>query len=154
MTVESSARPDRSAAVSVLGLGTLLLGGAYGALGSQLILAGATWAERAGDPWGPVITLFGLGPALVIAVGVAFLPLSILGLLAGAGIVLRKQAGRILAFVFAVLVILLGLIWATGGDQDAMDIALGAGQVLYGILAFVLLIRMRGEFSGLRVPTP
>jgi hypothetical protein len=99
------------------------------------------------EPWLPVLFL---GRIVVIAIGVAFLPLGLAGLLGGLGALLRKQWGRILTFILAVLAILLGPLWAVGGDQDATDIALGAAQVLYGILAFVILIRKGAEFSGLK----
>src|SRR5262245_17932726 len=133
-------RPSRSAAVTALGLITLLLGGAYAALGGRLISDGVSSAGRAGaDPWGPIATLFGLGPVILVAVGAAIVPLGLLGLLAGSGALLRKQWGRVLTFVLAGLAILLGLVWVGGGDRDATDIAIGAPQVLYGILAPVIL---------------
>ena len=47
----------------------------------------------------------------------AFLPLGILGLLAGSGILLRQQWGRILTLILAVLAILLGLVWVAGGTR-------------------------------------
>lgn len=133
--------------MTVIGLITLLLGGAYAAAGGRLILDGTSWAGRAeGDPWGPVSTLFGLGPAVLVAIGVAFLPLSLLGLAAGSGALLRQQWGRILTFILAVLAILLGLIWAVGGDREAADLAFGAAQISYGILAFLVLIGKGAEF--------
>ncbi len=76
-------------------------------------------------------------------VGIAFLPLGILGLLAGLGVLLRKQWGRILAFVLATLAVLLGLIWFSGVEnviEDTTDVGLGAAQLLYGILAFLILM--------------
>jgi hypothetical protein len=138
--------PSSRVAVTILGLITLLLGGAYAALGGQLILGGAGWLVKpGGDPWVQVIALGGIVPALIILLGIAFLVQGLLGLLAGSGILLRKAWGRILTFILAVLAILLGLVWVSGGD--ATDIALGAAQVLYGILAFVILIRKGAEFS-------
>jgi hypothetical protein len=80
---------------------------------------------------------------MVIVIGVVFLPLGILGLLAGLGAVLGKQRGRILTFILATLTILLGLIWISGVENvlpDSTDVALGAAQLLYGILAFVILM--------------
>jgi hypothetical protein len=77
--------------------------------------------------------------------------MGMLGLLAGVGVFLRKQWGRILAFVLAVLAVLLGLVWLGGGDRDVTEIALGTAQVLYGILALVVLIRKREAFSRPRI---
>jgi hypothetical protein len=149
MSTEVPGRPRKSVAVTILGLSTLLLGGGYGAQGGQLILAGTSWfaqpEQQQKAPLGPI------GPAVLIVFGVAFLPLGLLGLLAGAGVLLRNQWGRILAFVLAVLAILLGLVWLGGGDGNVTEIALGAAQVLYGILALAVLIRQREEFSRPRI---
>jgi hypothetical protein len=144
---------SKSVAVTIIGLITLLLGGAYAAFGGFLIFAGASWlGEPRKDPWEQMATLFGILPAFAVLIGVAFLPPGILGLLAGLGVLLRQQWGRILTFLLAVLAILLGLGWVAGSDWDATDIALGAAQVLYGILAFVTLIVRSAEFSGLSIP--
>jgi hypothetical protein len=141
----------KTVAVTVIGLITLLLGGAYAVLGGQLIWAGASWAGRAdGDPWGQFASLFGIIPALLIVVGVAFLLPSLLGLLAGSGALLREQWGRILTLILAGLAMPLGVVWMAAANQNAADIALGAAQVLYGILAFVILIGNGAEFSRLR----
>ena len=138
-------RPSNRIAVTVLGLITLLLGGVYAALGGQLILGGAGWfAQPSGDPWVQVIALGGIVPATIILLGIAFLVQGLLGLLGGSGVLLRRPWGRILTFILAVLAILLGLAWVSGGE--AADIALGAAQVLFGILAFVILIRKGAEF--------
>jgi hypothetical protein len=134
--------------VTALGLVTLLLGAAYAALGGQLIFAGVGWFVRMDrDPWAQIAGLFGLVPAIVIVIGVTFLPLGALGVLAGLGVLWRKPWGRILGFILAVPATLLGLLWASGADGGATEIALGAAQVLYGILAFLILIRKGAEFS-------
>lgn len=151
MHAAESAGPSNRAAVTVLALTTLGLGVAYAALGSDLIWGGATWAARAGgNPWGPVASHFGLGPILVVAVGVAFLPLGLLGLLAGTGALLRKPWGRTLTFLLAVLAILLGLAWVAGGDLGATDLVLGVAQFLYGILAIIILIKDGSTVSARR----
>src|SRR4029079_19217366 len=63
------------------GVLTLLLGAAYAVLSGQLILAGVSWAKQAhGDPWGPVASLFGIGPPHAIVLGVVLQPLGLLGL--------------------------------------------------------------------------
>jgi hypothetical protein len=133
--------------VTALGLSTLLLGGAYAALGAQLILAGSAWlAHPPEDPWGQIAGLFGIGPALIIALGVAFLLPGALGLVAAVGVLLRKGWARILTFILGILAVLLGLAWVGGGNQGVAAIALGAVQILYGILAFAVLIRKGAEF--------
>jgi len=151
MSTDAPAGPGKNVAATVIGLLTLLFGGAYAVAGGQLVWAGASWAEQAGDdPWGPVVTFFGLLPAIVIAVGVAFLLLGLVGLLAGVGVLLRKQWGRVLTFSLAALAVLLGVVWASGGEQGATEVALGMAQVLYGILAVVILIKNGAEFSTRR----
>src|SRR6185437_851772 len=109
--------PNTWVAVTLLGLITLLLGGAYAALGGCLILAGAGWfGPPGGDPWVQIIALGGIVPAMIILLGIAFLAQGLLGLLAGLWVLLRKQSGRILTFILGVLAILLGLAWVSGGD--------------------------------------
>jgi hypothetical protein len=139
--------------VTALGLSTLLFGGAYAALGGGLIIGGVNWFMHppSKEPMVRVITLGGIVPALIIVLGGAFLLPAFLGLLAGWGVLLRKQWGRILAFIVAVVAILLGLLWVSGSDPDANAIAIGAAQLLYSILAFVILIVKGAEFSRSRV---
>jgi hypothetical protein len=135
--------PTNHVAVTFLGVLTLLVRAAYAGFGGWLIFAGTSWfGQPREDPWQEMAGLFGIGPALVIIVGLAFLPAGVLGLLAGLGVVLRKQWGRVLTFNLAGLAVLLGLLWVGGSDHDAPDIAVGAVQVLYGILAFVILIAL------------
>jgi peptidoglycan/LPS O-acetylase OafA/YrhL len=82
-----------------------------------------------------------------MALGAAFLPPALLGLLAGWGVLRRRQWGRALAFVLAALALLLGLLWVCGGNGEPVDLALGGVQILYGIFATVVLTRRGAEFS-------
>jgi hypothetical protein len=120
---------------------TLLVGAGYTCFGAFLIFAGAGWlVQPDNEPWLPALFL---GRSITIVIGIAFLPLGILGLLAGLGSFLCKQWGHILTFILASLTILLGLIWISGVEnvlQDTTDVALGAAQLLYGILAFFILM--------------
>jgi hypothetical protein len=94
---------------------------------------------------------------LMTVIGVASLLQGVVGMLAGLGVLWRKQWGRIVTFILAVLAILWGLLFMGGSfeggafEQGATYIALGAAQLLYGILAFVILIQKRGEFSRPRI---
>jgi hypothetical protein len=152
MSNEVPVGPSKGVAVTILGVSTLLLGGSYAAFGAFLILAGAGWFVRPGDgPWLPALFI---GRSIAIVIGIAFLPLGTLGLLAGLGALLRKRWGRILSFATAVLATLLGLLWVSGVEdvrQDTPDVVLGAVQLLYGILAIVILIKNGTDFSRLRV---
>jgi hypothetical protein len=144
-------RSDNEVAVWVMGLLTLLFGGGYSALGGSLVVAGVAAPAHAraafGEDWAPLATLFGVIPAIFIAIGVGFLLLGILLLLAGLGLLWRNELARILTLILAVFVILLGLVLALVGRHDVATIAVGAVQVIYGILAFVILISRRTEFG-------
>lgn len=95
-------RPSKTVAVTVIGLITLLPGGYCTAFGGWAIFAGEDWlGHPSKDPWMQAFALGGIVPALLIVFGVAFLILGILGLLAGVGVLLRKQWGRILTFIMA-----------------------------------------------------
>lgn len=146
---------SKSVLVTVMGLITLLCGGGYAALGCCLIFAGAGWFVRPDpNPWDKVGAWFGLGAVLVTAVGIFLVVLlAIPALLAGLGILWRQRWARPLTSIVAVLAIFLGLLWISGVEdvrQDATDFALGVIQVLYGILALVILSMTHAEFSGPR----
>jgi hypothetical protein len=109
MSIEPLARLSKNVAVTILGAATLLAGGAYATCGAFLIVAGTGWLVRPeNEAWLPALFL---GQSIAIVIGVSFLPLGILGLLAGLGVLLRTQWGRILTFIFAALAVLLGLLW-------------------------------------------
>jgi hypothetical protein len=145
------AGPSKSVTVTVIALLTLLCGGGYAALGGSLILAGMGWFEQPDpDPWKQIGALFGILPVLLVVIGVPFLVLGILVLLAALGVLRRRQWGRIVTIIAAVPVMLLGLLWLSGVQDvrwDTTELALGVAQVLYGILALVILIRKSAEFS-------
>jgi hypothetical protein len=141
MSIEPPARQSKNVAVMLLGAATLLVGGAYAGFGAFLVLAGTGWlVQPNSEPWLPALFL---GRSIAIVIGIAFLPLGTLGLLAGLGVLLRKEWGRTLTLFFAAVAFLLGLVWVSGAEnvvQDATDVWVGAAQLLYGILAFLFLI--------------
>ena len=146
MSTLALARPSKSVAVTVLGLSTLLWGGAYAAWGGYFIFEGAAvlghlWATA------PVDGDFQRSFAhLAVVVGVVILLRGVLGLLGGLGVLMRKQWGRLLTLIVAVLAIWGGL-HSLGGRYPAIATA----QLLYGILAFVVLRKNSAEFSRPRV---
>jgi hypothetical protein len=158
---------SKSVAVTVIGLLTLLCGGGYVALGADFILGGAGWFLHPDpelvrvQPEPDMGIILGawltLGAAVLVVVGILLVLLGLLVLLAALGVLWRKQWGRILTYVVAVLAILLGLLCLSGvyGAQDVVQVttvlALGVPQVLYGILALVILSIRRADFSGSRV---
>jgi hypothetical protein len=146
--------PSKSVAVTVIGLITLLCGGGYAVLGGSFILGGAGWLVQPDPAMGPVLgTWLTFLAAVLGMVGVLFLLFGVLVLLAALGVLWRKQWGRILTYIVAVLAILLGLLCLIGIQDvvhDAIVLALGVAQVLYGILAVVILSMKRADFSGPR----
>jgi hypothetical protein len=152
MSIEPPARQRKSVVMMLLAAGTLLVGGAYAGFGTFLVLAGTGWlVQPDSEPWLPALFL---GRGIAIAIGIAFLPLGTLGLLAGLGVLLRKEWGCILTLFFAALAIMLGLLWVSGVEnvlQDATDVWIGAAQLLYGTLAFLFLILGRAPWRSRRL---
>jgi hypothetical protein len=141
-------KPTNQFAITIFGSITLFLGLAYLAFAGCLIFAGTFGlAAPPEDPWQQMATLFGILPVFVVLIGMALLPVGILGLLAGLGTLLRRGWGRTLTIILAALAGLLGLVWLIGSDGNAVDIALGSAQVLYSILAIAILITRWAEFS-------
>jgi hypothetical protein len=155
MSVVRASAQKKSILVTLLGLLNLALGGAYALLGGSALYAGIMAPANAranfGEDWALLATMFGIIPAILIVIGLAFLLFGVLMFLAGLGIIWRNEIARIVALILAVLVVLLGLLLAIGGNRDAESIALGAVQIGYGILAIIALISRRAEF-GRRSP--
>ena len=153
MSTLAAARASKSVAVTVIGLMTVLWGCAQAVLGGCLAFGGAELEGNLGtnDPVGGLAPVLLLTAGLMVMIGVVFLFLGVPMMLAGLGVLLRKQWGRILAFVMAVLGILWGLLCLGAYDADAAGnvtvIASGAAEILYGVLAFVILIKHGREFS-------
>ncbi len=148
----STAAPEgssKSVAVTIVGLLTLLFGLAYAGLGGSLVFAGADLAKRmeGGNAAGGFGWLLKLMAEVGVVIGIAFLVSGVLGILAGLGTLSRQQWGRILTFITAALAMLLGLLSLSAYDEGAVEAVLGAVQLLYGILAFVILIKNGAEFS-------
>jgi hypothetical protein len=152
MSTATLAGPSNSVIVTVLGLLTLLWGVAGAVCGGILIFAGGDLAVRMKDDAaaGGYAFLIRLIADFMIVIGVAILLQGVLGTLAGLGTLLRKPWGRILTCIMAVLAILWGLLFLSGyqhSDPNYAEIAAGAAQVLYGILALVVLMMNGAEFS-------
>jgi hypothetical protein len=147
MSTAPPAEPSKSIAVTVIGLLTLLLGGAYATLGGCFVFVGLAGVARLEDDpaggFGPILQILA---GFVAVVGVALLLQGVPGMLAGLGVLFRKQWGRRLTLILAVLAFLWGLA-SLGVSQTAPYIAFGVTQILYSGLAFVILIRNSAEFS-------
>jgi hypothetical protein len=153
--------PSKSAAVTIVGLITFLWGAAHVVLGGSFIFVGdAIWKDFGpdGDPAraGGLAPLFWMLAGLMIVIGGGFLLLGVPGIVAGLGILWHKQWGRVLAMILAVVSIMVGLLSLSACKQDgagnATLIAFGAAEILYGILALVVLIRNRTAFTRRRRP--
>jgi hypothetical protein len=147
------AGPGKGVAVTVIGLITMLWGGSYAALGGSLMFGANTMmTKHPGDHVGGLADVdhwvASMFAGLASVFGAALLLQGVVGILAGLGVLWRKQWGRIVTFILAVLAILWGLLFMSGAfEQGAIFLALGAVQLFYGILAFVILIQKRTEFS-------
>jgi hypothetical protein len=149
--VSTAAIRSKSVAVTVIGVTTMLLGGAYAALGGSLLFDGAAAImSLEDDAAGGYAPLLQVVVGFVAVVGVALLVQGAIGLLAGLGVVMRRPWGRALTFLLAILAVLWGLLFVSA-NQEPIDLALGAAQILYGILAFVVLIKDGADFSRRRV---
>ena len=158
MSAAAPAGPSKGVAMTIIGWITILWGGAHAVLGGCLIVGGDAIDKnlRPDDPAG------GLAPALwpalwilaglMIVIGVVVLLVGLAGALAGLGILWRQQWGRVLAFIIAVLSVMVGgLVSLIAYKQDAAGIAtFGATEILYGMLAFVVLIQNGAAFSRRR----
>lgn len=148
MSNAATAGPSKTVAVTALGLITVLLGGVYAALGGIVIYTGAAALKKLqDDPAGGFGFLLRFLAGFVAVIGVALLVQGVFGILAGLGVLGRSQWGRVLTFIWSVLVILGGLASLAFSDQGATYLAAGAVQLLYGALAFVILIKKRAEFT-------
>lgn len=133
-------RTARGDAATVLGILNVMAGLGYIGLAVYALAAGASWlGTHQGDPWWPLASLFGLLPALVIAFGVLAAAVALVALLAAVAVLRGRTWGRVLTCVVAVVAILLGLLWTGGSELEPFDLALGGAQLIYGILAFVVL---------------
>ena len=130
-----------SAAVTAVGLLTVLVGTAYVLTGGYLTVAGAAVVkDLEDDPAGGLGFLLQFIAGFLAVVGVVFLLQGVPGVLAGVGVLMRKTWGRILTMVFAAVAALWGLIFVAISKGDAVMIALGAAQLGYAVFVFVVLV--------------
>jgi hypothetical protein len=142
-------------AVTVVGVLALLGGVGYLVLGGQLLVGVPGWfAQPARDPSKQAIApLVVLVAPLLVLFGVLFWVLGALDLVAAFGVFRRKPWGRILTLVTAGLAVVFGLLWLSGVQDvthDATDLAIGVVQILYALVAIVILTVKRGEFASPR----
>jgi hypothetical protein len=125
-------------AVKAVGTLTVLFGVVYVTAGGALIFGASNMATTPAGGWAPFMRIIA---GLLTLVGGGILLVGILGVVAGFGVLFRKRWGRILAFIFAALATLFGLAHSLDDDPAAGTLAFGAAQILFGIFAFVVLIR-------------
>jgi hypothetical protein len=148
MTTAFSAQSRRSVAVTLVGIITLILAGPYAALGSWLL-----YAAESNDLSVRFIRLI-----TMIPLGIVFLIKAVVMILAGLGVLRRRQWALVLTLCLAGLAIMIYLtalsniaIIFTQPDFPiaglAFPIAIAVGQVLYALFAFIVLIKNGAEFS-------
>jgi hypothetical protein len=149
----------KNTAATAIGLITVFWGGAHIALGVFCPLPGDNWVVNTGLGFAPVRWI--AGDTYDSNIGIAFAVQGILGVLAGAGILLRLQWGRILTFIVAIVAILWALdaidAYKHQDNQYRWETALlpfAAAQVLYGVVAFVILIKNGVAFAEARDAGP
>jgi hypothetical protein len=159
MSIAAAARPSKHVAVTAIGVITLLWGAAHAVLGGWLVWVGYVCFAVLGrpadprDPWAqgfaPLVQFFALiGGMICTALGVVSLLQGVSGLVAGWGVLGRKPWGHIPTCILAGLALPWGLLllWL-GASDSATYVALGAAEILYGLLAVVILIKYGREFS-------
>src|SRR5205823_6038459 len=102
--------------------------------------------DDAAQGWAPVLRVIS---GVVAMVGVLFVLPGMLGVAGGLGVLFKKQWGRVLTFLVAAVAILSGVAVVAVSDVDVSSTTLGAAQIVYGVAAFVVLIRKADEFSRL-----
>lgn len=137
----------KSLAVTVVGLLTILWGGAYIFLGGAVALAGEQILNNVGpnDPLGGLAPILQIVASLLVVLGVLWVLQGVPAILAGVGVLLRKPWGLVLTLLAA----LLAMFWSSFllFSSDTQLIAIGSAQFLFGVLVFVILIARRKEFS-------
>ncbi len=157
MTTAVQTGPSKNVSVTVLGFLTMLWGIVHTTLGVYLLFVGKalTSSLQKGDLQGVIAVVGFLAAIYVIGIGVASVAAGILGMLAGLGVLWRKQWGRILTVIVAVLALIWSLAFLDAYIQDAdgkvFMIAFGAAELLYGIVAVVLAIKNGSAFSRSRI---
>lgn len=142
--------------LKLIGLMTLLWGGAYAAEGIRFLLV---WADvllpGQGNDFANRIVIV-RGERSLALFGVFLLVLGILALAAALGLFSSRPWGRGLALLVAMLTISLGLclhdlVPSMSYYNDAKDVWLAVAQVSYGILTFAILSRSRVEPVGIYI---
>jgi len=135
--------PNRSL-FSALAVITLFWGVVHIALGGCFMSGGASLVSIPPDgAVGGFAPILGLVGGLMTVLGVAFLVQGLLAIAAALGILWRRGWGTALTVVLAVLSILWGLFSLAAYEAGAAYVAFGAGDLLYGIFAVVILVASR-----------
>jgi hypothetical protein len=148
---------NRSVAVTVIGLLTLLLAGAHAALGGWFLYLALGPAGRDAASL-PFVGSF----LLILAVlgGITNLGMAVVTGTAGVGVLLRREWGRILALVLAGMtaiqapaLVVVPLKDSGPGKFPAAMLFPAAIPFLCAALAFLILIKKRAEFSPPQLKT-
>lgn len=140
--------PRRSFAVTAIGVLTLLVAALYALAAGGLLFIGFAAGTEAAAPTRQPSGWEGLGmmvAAFAALLGVAFGLLVALGIPAGVGVLLCRPWGRILAFIFAPLALVVGIAFALS-TPDELYVLIGLAQILYGFFAILVLSLGGSEF--------
>jgi hypothetical protein len=169
-------KPGQRVAVVVLGVLTLLWAAGHEALGTYFIvglrpktvLRQEPTKDRVQQVGQAVLAsaqtlAFSLAAAewatILVPTGAYLLLVSVLGLLAGLGLLLRKQWGRLLSFALVPLVLLLGLLFLVGASRleagkGLLFFLLGTAEFLQGIATLSVGMTTGAAFARLGSEQP
>lgn len=142
-----------SAAVTIIGVLLLLWGGAHAPVGVYLVFGSDEFERNVGqsDPVGGLAPVLHMLAGRMVLIGTVFLVQGATEILAGLGVLWRKPWGRILALVMEGWRIVVGLVSLSAYNPKAAEnagpIAYGAAEILFGVLAVLILTIKGAGFS-------
>jgi hypothetical protein len=158
MSTEAPIGSVKSAAVTAIGLATVLRGFFFVAVAVSGVCSVATLQISIGpDDPKPLATVLWIAAApFVFLICIGFLCTGILALLAGPGVVFRKRWGRFLALIGCPVAVLWGWssLWVYAQEiAGRMSyLAFGTAEFLYGFLTLVALLARRADFAEPQPP--
>jgi hypothetical protein len=144
MNTATPALKTHSNAITIIGLLTLGLGILYTGAGASLLFGAAAIANDPAGGWWPMLQPLA---GLLSIVGIVLLVQGILTGIAGVGVMQYQRWALVLTLILAVPTILWGVLLLTSEELDVSSVAIGVGQIVYGIAAIGILSTRGGAFS-------
>lgn len=144
MATDRIITPRRSVAVTIGGAITVLDGLVYTVLGASLLLAGQAMATASAGGWEALLELLG---GMLAIFGAVFVLQGMPMVVAGIAVLYRRRWGEVMTLVMAVIAVLWGVVALSAYAKGTGYVIFGACQMVYAILAFVLLTKHGAEFQ-------